>query len=89
MEQLEFANVPFKGWIIDPDEHSLLDGPSGVVCLPADYGEIVHTDVMPGRCYHGHDGGRDSEMFFQPSIKVFADSSMYSSLHSTWSYLYM
>ena len=25
--QLEFANVPTEGWIIDPDEHGLFDGP--------------------------------------------------------------
>ena len=45
--QLEFANFHVKGLIIDPDVHGLLDGPGGVVCLPASYGEIVHTDVMP------------------------------------------
>ena len=31
MGQLEFANVPVKGWIIDADVHGLLDGPGGVV----------------------------------------------------------
>ena len=56
--QLEFANVPIKGWIIDPDIHGLLDGPNGIVHLPAHCGEIVHTD-----------GGRGPEIFFQPFPK--------------------
>ena len=41
--QLEFPNVPVKGWIIDPDVHGFLGSHNGVVCLPAHYGEIVHT----------------------------------------------
>ena len=41
--QLEFDNVPVKGWIIDPDVHGLIYGPSSVVCLSTHYGEIVHT----------------------------------------------
>ena len=44
--QLEFTNVPIKGWIIDPDTHGLLDGPCGVVHLPTQYGKAVHTGVM-------------------------------------------
>ena len=33
MGQLVFAKVPVEGWIIDPDEHSLLDGPCNAVHL--------------------------------------------------------
>ena len=43
---LELVYVPFKGWIIDPDVHGLLDSPGNTVCLPTHYREIVHTDVM-------------------------------------------
>ena len=46
MGQLELANVPIKGWIIDPDVHGLLHGPCDVVCLPTQYGKVVHTDMM-------------------------------------------
>ena len=42
--QLEYVNVSLKEWIIDPDIHGLLDAPSGVAHLPANYGKIVHTD---------------------------------------------
>ena len=31
--QLVFPQVPFEGWIIYADEHSLLDSP-GVRCMP-------------------------------------------------------
>ena len=44
--QLDFANVPIKGWIIDPDVHGLPDGPLDVVCLSTHYGKVVHTDIM-------------------------------------------
>ena len=32
--QLELANVPTEGWIIDPNIHSLLDGSYNVMYLP-------------------------------------------------------
>ena len=41
MGQLEFAQVPVEGWLIDPNEHSLLDIPSSAVCLPTSYGKNV------------------------------------------------
>ena len=44
--QLELAYVPIKRWIIDPDVHSLLYSPFNIVCLPTNYGKIVHTDAM-------------------------------------------
>ena len=63
---MEFANVSVRGWIIEPDVHGLLDGPSGGVCLPAHNGEIVHTDVMPKCVIMVIDGERGPETFFQP-----------------------
>ena len=66
---MEFANVPVQGWIIDPKVHGLLDSPSGVVCLPAQYGEIVQTDSMPRGVTMIIDGGRGLEMFFHPFPK--------------------
>ena len=44
--QLKLANVPVKGWIIDPVLHGLLYSPGDVVHLPANLGEIAHSDVM-------------------------------------------
>ena len=45
------------------DEHGLLDTPDDAMCLPAYYGEIVHTDGM----FHGLpmlvDGKGGSEVF--------------------------
>ena len=52
VEQMKFASVPVKGWIIDPEVHDLLYGLSGVLHLSTHYGEIVHIDVMQWHfCY--------------------------------------
>ena len=67
--QLEFDNVPVKGWIIDPDVNGLIYAPSSVVCLSTYYGEIVHTDVMPRGVTVFKDEGRGPEIFFQPFHK--------------------
>ena len=67
VRELEFANVPLKGCIIDPDVHGLLDGPSCVVHLLAHYGEIVQTDAMLKGVTIVIDGGR--EMFLHPFPK--------------------
>ena len=32
--QMELANVPSEGWVIDPDKHGLLDGYCAAVHLP-------------------------------------------------------
>ena len=63
---MEFANVPFKGWIIGPDVHGLLDGPNVIVCLSTHYGENVHTNTMPRSLIMVIDGGREPDMFLQP-----------------------
>ena len=60
---MELPHVPVKGWIIDPDEHGLLDGFSDVVHLPAYCGEIVHTDAKQRGVTILIDGERGSEMF--------------------------
>ena len=44
--QPEFAQVPVESWIIDADEHCLLDGTGNALCLPAHNGKTVHIDVM-------------------------------------------
>ena len=44
--QLEPVYVPIKGWIIDLDVHSLLDGPGDTLHLPTHNGKIVHNDAM-------------------------------------------
>ena len=65
VRQLEFANVPLNGWIIDPDVH----GHSGVVHLPAHCGEIVHTDMMLTNVTMVIYGGKGPKMFFHPFAK--------------------
>ena len=47
MGWLKFANVPVKALIYDPDVYGFLDGPCDVLHLPAHYGEIVHTYIIP------------------------------------------
>ena len=58
MGQFEITSFNVKEWIFDPYVNSLLDGPSGVVCLPDHYGEIIHTDAMPRGVTIVIDGGR-------------------------------
>ena len=65
MGQLDFANVPIKRWMIDPDVHGLLEGPTGVVCLLADYGNVVHINAMPRGVTMVIGGVRDPEILFQ------------------------
>ena len=67
MGQLEWANVPVKEWIIDPDVLGHLGVPSDGVCLPAHYGEIVHTNAMPRGVTMVIDGG--PEVFLEPFPK--------------------
>ena len=86
MGQVELANVPIKGWSIDPDVHGLLGGFSGVVHIPTHYGEIVHTDALPRDVTMVIGGGRGLEMFFHFPL---ADSPMYPSSQSVWSHLYL
>ena len=54
----KLSYVPIKGWIIDPDLHSLLYGPGYTVCLPTSYGKTVHADVMIWGVTMVKDGGR-------------------------------
>ena len=44
--QLEFVDVPVKGWIIILHVHVLLYVPIDVVHLPTHHGASVHTDMM-------------------------------------------
>ena len=62
----ELANVPFEGWIINPDVHGLLDGPCDVVHLPIQYEEVAQLDVMISGVGMVIDGERGPEMFLEP-----------------------
>ena len=89
MGQLELANVPVKGWIIDHDVHGFPYSPSDAVHLRAHYGDVVHTDVVTRdvtMIIYGEGALRCS---LSLSLKVHADPSMYSSSHSSWSHLYL
>ena len=46
MVEPEIAQVAVEGWIIDPDEHSLLDGSINALYFPTLNGETVYTDAM-------------------------------------------
>ena len=89
MGQLKFANVPVKGWIIDPDVHGLFDGSSGVLYVCAHCGEIVHADVMPRSVAMVIDGEGALRCSLSLSPKVIADCPMYSFAQSTWSHVYL
>ena len=82
MWQLVFANVlKVKGWIIHTYEYRLLYHSSEVLWIPSPSVEIVDTGVMA--C--------DVKMFINRGssfTKGFANSPIYSSLHSTLSHLY-
>ena len=87
--QLELANIPVKGWIIDPDEHGFFYGLSEVVHLPTNYGEVVCTEAMTRDIAMVIDGERGPEMFPEPFPINLAGSPMYSSSQSSWSHLYL
>ena len=44
--QLELANMPIEGWVIDTDVHSLLAGSCNVVHLPTHKAEVFHPGMM-------------------------------------------
>ena len=44
--QLQLSQIPTEGWIIDPYEHGLLDGPGNAVHFPTHYGKTVHINGM-------------------------------------------
>ena len=39
--QLKPAQVPIEGWVIDPYEHGLLNGPGNAMHFPTQYGKTV------------------------------------------------
>ena len=67
--QLELANIPIEGSIIEPDEQGIHDGSCDLVCLPTHYGENVHTDVMTHDFGMVIDGGEDPQVFPKPLPK--------------------
>ena len=44
-----FPKFLVEGWVIDTDEHGLLDGPGDAMYFPAYNGEAVHTDKVSCR----------------------------------------
>ena len=65
MQKLVFSYVHVEGWVIDQDVHSLLDGFSDAMCLPAYYGDTAHTDRMSLGLAVLIDGGGGNEVFFE------------------------
>ena len=49
MGQLVFPQIPIEGWVIDMDDHGLLDGPGDAMCFSAYNGEEVHIDGVSCR----------------------------------------
>ena len=66
---LDPANVPIEGWIIDPDVHGLLDGPSDLVYLLYPLWRTCPFSVMICGVGMTIDGGRGPEMFLEPFPK--------------------
>ena len=64
VQKLVFSYICLEGWVIDPDVHSLLDGPSDTPFPPAYYGEAVHTGRMSCGPAVLIDGGGGSKVFF-------------------------
>ena len=62
MGQLEFVQNVIEGWIINPNEHGLLDSPGNAMCLPTISGETVHSDVVPRGVTMFIDGDRGPEV---------------------------
>ena len=78
VEELELAQVPAEGWIIDPYEQGFLDGPGNAVCLPTHNGKNVHTDKSIQKTDH---------ICISLSPKVLPNSPMYSSSQPAWVHL--
>ena len=66
MWKFVFPHIPIEGLVIDPDVHSLFDGPSDGMYLPAYDGEIIQTDRMSHGLAMLINGGAGSEVFFEP-----------------------
>ena len=69
MGQLESAQALIEGWVIDPYEHGLLDGPGNAVHLPIINGQTVHTDAMPQGITMFIDWEGVPEVFLKPVPK--------------------
>ena len=83
--QLKLPNVPIEELIIDPDVHSLIDGTCDAVHLPTHNGEVFLPGMMT--CCVGMVIGRERVLRYSLSLslKVLADSPIYSSSHSNLS----
>ena len=87
VRQMELANVPIEGWIIDPVIHGLLDGLCNVMHLPTHYGKGIHPGMMTCGVGMVQMGERVLKCSLHLSPKVLADSTKYSSSHSNLSHL--
>ena len=63
---LELANVPVKGWIINPNIHGLLYGHCEVVLLSTNYQKVVKTYAMTRDVAMVIGGRRGSKVFLEP-----------------------
>ena len=61
--QLVLPRVPVEAWVIDSDEHGLLDGSSNTVCFPAHVQKAVHIVRMSHRSAVLVNGGGGSMVF--------------------------
>ena len=77
--QLEFAQVATEGWVINPYEHGLLEGPGNDMDLSAHNGETVHIDAMPWDATMFIDGGGALWLSLSLTPKFYQNSAMYSS----------
>ena len=69
--QLGLPQVPVEGWVIDLNEHGLLDGPTNIVHFPAHNRKAVHIDGMPCRLAVIVNGGGGSKVYPKPVPKLF------------------
>ena len=69
MGELELAQSPVEGWIINPYEHGFLDGPGNTMCLPIKSGKTVHIDTVSSRLTMFIYGGGGPKDLFKPLSK--------------------
>ena len=66
VQQLNLAQVPIEGWIIDPYENGLLDGPANTMCFPTHFPKTVHIDAVAQRVTMFMYEGGGPKIFLKP-----------------------
>ena len=64
-----FANVPIKGWVIDPYEQSFFNCSSKVLVLPSNYAEVVDISFVTWDVTVVMNGRGGLLVFFEPFCK--------------------